>query len=249
MSSNPAPAAETDLARFLAGPPAVEGRSKRLFELDDGRFLVQLIPSLTSFTHSRHELVPGTEVLRLDFYELAASLLAREGVTTAFERRVAPDCYIAGRCDSPPFETIVKNVATGSTTRKYPGLFAEGFRFAAPVVKFDYRIDPEDQPIADDYVAAAGFDPSRLKSIALTVNACLGAWLAPADLKDFCLVIGVAEDGAYSIISEISPDCMRLRSPDGAPLDKDLFRFGASGAEICAVWQGLVADLRARGRR
>jgi phosphoribosylaminoimidazole-succinocarboxamide synthase len=236
-----------DLERLLAGKAVVEGLSKRLFEWDRDRYLVQLIPSLSSFTHGRHEMVPGTEILRLDFYELAASLLGRAGVSTAFERRVAPDCYIARRCNSPPFETIVKNVATGSTTRKYPGLFDEGFRFEPPVVKFDYRIDPEDQPIADDYVAAAGFSPNILKTIALETNALLREWLAPADLRDFCLIIGRDKAGRYVIISEISPDCMRLVSSDGRSLDKDLFRFGATHDEIRTIWRGLVVDMKRRG--
>jgi phosphoribosylaminoimidazole-succinocarboxamide synthase len=228
-------------------PIEVEGHSKRLFALDDDHYLVELIPSLSSFTFGRYELMPGTEVLRLDFYELAAQRLRRAGLRTAFVERVGPNRYVARRCVSPPFETIVKNVATGSTTRKYPGLFPEGHRFDPPIVKFDYRIDPEDQPIADDYVRASGYCPETLKAIALSVNTRLRAWLAPADLRDFCLIIGHDADGCETILSEISPDCMRLRDADGAALDKDLFRQGASRAAILAAWTRLVADVRARG--
>ena len=116
-------------------------------------------------------------------------------------------------------------------------------------MKFDFRIDPEDQPIADDYVAAAGFDPVALKSIALRTNSLLREWLAPAELRDFCLIIGRDETGQYSVISEISPDCMRLVSPQGQSLDKDLFRFGASHDTIRSAWRALVAELKRRDDR
>lgn len=232
----------------LLPAPVVEGHSKRLYALDDDHYLIELIPSLSSFTFGRHELVPGTEVLRLDFYELAAKRLHQAGLRTAFVERVSPDRYIARRCVSPPFETIVKNIAIGSTTRKYPGLFPEGHRFDPPIVKFDYRIDPEDQPIADDYVRAAGYCPETLKAMALSVNTHLRSWLAPADLRDFCLIIGRDPDRQETILSEISPDCMRLRGPDGSPLDKDLFRQGASHDEIIAAWTRLVADVRRGGQ-
>ena len=137
----------------------------------------------------------------------------------------------------------MKNVATGSTTRKYPELFPEGHVFQRPVVKFDFRNDLEDQPIADDYVREAGLDPKALKRIALRINELLKSWLAPRNLVDFCLVIGESVSGELLITSEISPDCMRLKDVDGSSLDKDLFRFGASGSEIVRVWGELARDI------
>ncbi len=223
--------------------PTVSGKSKRLLVVDQNTCLIQLLPSLRSYTYNRDEVVKGTEILRLDFYELASRVLSRGGLKTAFRRRVGIDTYIADYCQSPPFETIVKNVAIGSTQLKYPGLFKDGHRFDPPVVKFDYRIDPEDQPISDDYVSAAGFNPNDLKNIALKANNLLSQWLRPNDLLDFCLVIGQTQKGQYVILSEISPDCMRLRAPDGQSLDKDLFRRGATHHEICRVWRRLIDSL------
>lgn len=231
---------EFDLTSLEATAPLYDGKSKRVWDLGDGRCLVRMVPSLSSFTHQREAMLPGTDRLRLDFYEKAARKLADEGVPTAFEERVDDTAYVAMLCSSPPFETIVKNLACGSTLRKYPGLFAAGTRFRQPVVKFDFRIDPEDQPISDDYVAAWGLDPVRLKEIALGVNSALMSWLAPDDLWDFCIIVGESDTGEYVVISEISPDCMRLKSPTGEALDKDLFRAGADHEEIMAVWQKLV---------
>ena len=223
----------------------MEGRSKAIHDIDGRHCLVRLIPSLTSFTYGRHELVAGTEVLRLDFFDMAVQKLRQAGIRTAFVRRVAADMYIAEYCRGMPFEVIVKNVAGGSTLVKYPGRFPAGHRFRRPVVKFDFRVDPEDQPISEDYVREAGFDANALKNVALRVNAVLRAWLRPCDLLDFCLIFGLDAAGRYSIISEISPDAMRLRSPEGRPLDKDLFRQGAPGVEILSAWRELAEGLRA----
>jgi phosphoribosylaminoimidazole-succinocarboxamide synthase len=206
---------------------------------------VQLVPTLSSFTHQRHEIVPGTAELRLDFFEAAASKLAQHGVRSVFRERVSDTSYLADWCPYLPFETIVKNVACGSTIRKYPGLFDPGHRFQQPVVKFDYRIDPEDQPLPDDYVVALGHRVDVLRRIALDVNGCLQTWLEPLVVLDFCLIFGFDDaSGEYTIVSEISPDAMRIRDGNGAPLDKDLFREGAGADAICSRWRSLVDAVR-----
>jgi phosphoribosylaminoimidazole-succinocarboxamide synthase len=235
---------DVSVAAVLERPPEIAGKSKRLYGLDGDHFLVELVPTLDSFTYERHEVVRGTAELRLDFYELAARVVDAAGVPTAFVERAGPTTYVARRCSNPPFEVIVKNAAVGSTLLKYPGLFPDGHRFARPVVKFDFRVDPEDQPIADDYLREAGLDPARLKSLALRANDALGRWLEPRDLLDFCLTFGT-RDEEYLVTSEISPDGMRLRDERDEPLDKDLFRRGGSAEEILERWSSLVADLRA----
>jgi phosphoribosylaminoimidazole-succinocarboxamide synthase len=227
-------------------PPDIEGHSKRLWLLGDGTCVVELIPSLRSFTYDRDEMFRETGRQRLDFYELAAERLAQAGVRTAFRRRLDPISYLADYLPAPPFEVIVKNVATGSTTRKYPGLFEEGHRFVPPVVKYDFRIDPEDQPIAEDYLRATGVAVERFHESALRCNAVLTDWLSPLDLWDFCLILAPGPDGVPVIVSEVSPDCMRLKDEHGRPLDKDLFRGGATEGEIVSRWEVLLSHVRGR---
>jgi phosphoribosylaminoimidazole-succinocarboxamide synthase len=202
-----------------------------------------MIPTLNSFTFSREAVVPGTDKIRLDFYEMAAARMTVAGVPSVFKYRVDETSYVARFCPSPPVEVIVKNVSAGSTLRKYPGLFAAGHQFTRPVVKFDYRTDPEDQAIADDYVRELGLDVQRVKDIALQTNNILRDWLAPRSLWDFCIIVGLDDTGKYWVNSEISPDSMRLKDADGSSLDKDLFRRGASEDAILTAWSGLVAEL------
>ncbi len=227
---------------LAARAPDIEGRSKRIWLLDD-RCVVELIPSLRSFTYDRDELVEDTGPLRLDFYERAAARLAKDGVRTAFIRRLAPTRYLAEYHAAPPFEVIVKNRAVGSTLVKYPGLFPPHEPLPRPVVKFDYRVDPEDQPIGEDYLRALGVPVKELRRLALKVNTSLCAWLHPIEVWDFCLIFGLDAGGAPVLISEVSPDCMRLRHPDGSSLDKDLFRHGGTPEEITAAWRRLLDEL------
>ena len=222
--------------------PDVTGRSKQLWLLPDGQCMVRLIPSLRSFTYDRDELVDGTAPLRLDFYERAAEKMRAAGVPCAFRERVGSDSYLADYHPAPPFEVIVKNVANGSTTRKYPGLFPDGEPLPRPVVKFDYRTEPEDQPIGEDYLRVLGLPVEQMRAYALAVNDVLRSWLDPLQVWDFCVIFGVGEDG-LSLISEVSQDCMRLRDVDGAPVDKDLFRQGASAEEIVARGREVLNEL------
>ena len=232
-----------DVDSIMNRPPLKVGRSKVLYEVDENVCLVRMVPSLTSFTFGLHREVPGTDVLRLNFYEKAVAVLKAFGLQTAFRQRVGPALYLADLCAENPFEVIVKNFATGSTTKFYPGLFAEGYKFREPVVKFDYRRDPEDLPIAPDYLREAGCDPEEFKEVAISTNKALAEWLEPRVLIDFCIVLGERQDGTTVITSELSPDCMRLKSPEGQSLDKDLFRRGGSDEEILSTWTGLVENL------
>ncbi|WP_234350097.1 phosphoribosylaminoimidazolesuccinocarboxamide synthase [Streptomyces sp. WM4235] len=233
-----------DLLAWREGrTPDIEGRSKKLWLLSDGLCLIEIIPSLRSFTFDRDEIVTATGPLRLDFYERAAARLAKDGVRTAFSRRVSPTCYLAEYCPAPPFEVVVKNRAVGSTLVKYPGLFEPEQVLPAPVVKFDYRTDPEDQPIAESYLRALDLPVEELARLALAVNDTLAAWLSPVEVWDFCLIFGFTPDREPVLISEVSQDCMRLRHPDGSSLDKDLFRRGASHEEIAAAWRKLLDEL------
>jgi phosphoribosylaminoimidazole-succinocarboxamide synthase len=223
--------------------PDIEGRSKKLWLLSDGQCLVEIIPTLRSFTYNRDEVVTETGPLRLEFYERAAARLAKDGLRTSFSRRVSPTCYVAEYCPAPPFEVVVKNRAVGSTLVKYPGLFQENQVLPTPVVKFDYRTDPEDQPIAEGYLRALKLPVEEFSRLALAVNDTLTSWMSPIEVWDFCLIFGLAPDGEPVLISEVSQDCMRLRHPDGSSLDKDLFRRGASHAEITSAWRKLLDEL------
>ncbi len=232
------------LTSILEQTPIIKGKSKNLYEFDEDHYVAKLIPSLSSFTYNRYENVAETDILRLDFYEMSAKKLNTLNIPTAFVKRLDATTYLTRKCTNPPFEVIVKNYAVGSTIRKYPGLFKEGQKFTNPIVKFDYRVDPEDQPISIDYLIEYGVDGPLFRELALKINAALCDWLAPRVLIDFCVIFGTNSDGQVCVTSEVSPDCMRLKSENGESLDKDLFRQGKSHEYIIEKWTELIKNLK-----
>ncbi len=68
--------------------PTVEGESKRIFQVKSRHkkeiALVELKPTLYSFTANRYGVVEGTDKLRLDFWELFAGYLNRQHLDRGF---------------------------------------------------------------------------------------------------------------------------------------------------------------------
>ncbi len=221
-------------------PPVREGRSKRVWRIDNDLCLVELKPTLRSFTFAREETVPGTDVLRMSFFAYACGVLSRVGIQHAFRYRIDERSYASRFCEEPPVEVIVKNYAVGSTQVLYPGLFESGMKFSFPVVKFDFRAEPQDLPLPDDYLRELGLPAGAFRETALQVNRALASALPQFNIIDFCLIYGRASDGSWLITSELSPDSMRIRNAAGDSYDKDLFRHGEPEDLLRSRWQELV---------
>lgn len=220
-----------------------EGRSKKIWR-NGSKFLVELKPSLDSYTHGKSNNIIGTEVLRNQFFEKAIKVLGREGVPVLTYQKEGAASYSCECCYSLPFEFIVKMRAVGTTLIDCPGLFYPDMPFPSPVVRFDYRTDPRDMPVPSGYLLNFGLDPSEMAGIAEKAALVLSEWLLGAgyELIDICFVFGFSKDKRVKIISEISPDCMRVKR-NGKSYDKDLFRQGASDECIKNAWEKIIEDL------
>ena len=137
----------------------------------------------------------------------------------------------------------MKNFAIGSTIRNYPGLFAEFQKLEPPVIKFDYRTEPEDIPIAEDYIDRKGYDVQKFKALALELNRLLICLFAPYVLIDICFIFGVDDTGDLVVISEISPDCMRIKDKNDVSFDKDIFRNSADYSLLKERWKQISNDI------
>ena len=145
---------------------------------------------------------------------------------------------------SSPIEVILKNYAIGSTLTLYPGLFAPRTKFSKPIVKFDFRIDPQDLPLPDDYVRELGLPVDWFRETAHKVNEILIAALPSFAIIDFCLIFGRDCTGEWRITSELSPDSMRIQNASGESFDKDLFRRGENTELLSSRWRLLSDELR-----
>ena len=220
-----------------------EGRSKRIWRKGN-KFVIELKPSLDSYTHGKSNNIIGTEVLRNQFFEKAIKVLSREGVPVLNYQTEGIASYSCEYCYSLPFEFIVKMRAVGTTLIDCPGLFYPNMPFPTPVVRFDYRTDPRDMPVPSGYLLNFGLDPTEMAGIAEKAVLVLSKWLSDAgyELIDICFIFGFSKDEKIKIISEISPDCMRVKR-DGKSYDKDLFRQGASDECIKNAWKKIIKDL------
>lgn len=220
-----------------------EGRSKLIYRVGD-KLLVQLKPSLHSFTYEKKENIPGTEVLRNIFYEKAIKILKQNDLPVIDYQKSSKSSYTCEYCYSLPFEFIVKMRAVGTTLVDCPGLFYPNMPFPQPVVRFDFRCEPRDIAVPAGYLDNFGLDSILLGGMIKKAALVLDEWFKEAnyELVDICFVLGYSRSGQLKIISEISPDCMRVRK-DNKSYDKDLFRFGESSSMILDSWAQLIEDL------
>ncbi len=220
-----------------------EGRSKAIYR-QGNKVTVVLKPTLDSYTHGKSQVLPGTDILRNRFFEKAVRVLQSANIPVIGYSREGLSSYSCEYCYSIPFECIVKTRATGTTLVDSPGLFYPDMPFLYPVVRFDYRTSPRDIPAPRSYILNYGMDPNILEEYAIKAFSALELWLKNSgyELVDICFVFGFSSDGKVKIISEISPDGMRVRRM-GKSFDKDLFREGAPGDEIIRAWTRLIDDL------
>ena len=220
-----------------------EGRSKKVFR-QSNNLIIELKPSLDSLTYRKSTNTPGTEVLRISIHEKFVEVLKSNKVEVIDFTRLGNSSYTCEYFYSTPFEVIVKNRAVGTTIVDCPGLFTTNMPFSSPIVRFDYRCEPKDIAIPTDYVRNYGIDAAFIKSNSLQAFEALYDKLKSKgyELIDLCFVYGFNRKGELKIISEISPDGMRIRK-DGESFDKDLFRNGFDDKKIISNWTKLLHDL------
>eukprot|EP01027_Heterolobosea_sp_BB2_P009610 GEZU01014154.1.p1 GENE.GEZU01014154.1~~GEZU01014154.1.p1 ORF type:complete len:433 (-),score=154.22 GEZU01014154.1:92-1390(-) len=73
------------------------------------------------------------------------SLLNECGVPTHFVRQIAPDTFVALKCQMIPIEVVCRRVATGSFLKRNPGV-KEGTRFPTVKVEYFFKDDANHDP-------------------------------------------------------------------------------------------------------
>ena len=160
-----------------------------------------------------------------------------------------------------PIEVIVKRFHAGTPKHRYFGMngttarsgigigsgqhIKDDARYPQLVTRFDWRnpmTTPAGERLADEVLPECMANwYIDVEQASLTARAAFGGieralGKVGLELWDMCFFI--TEDGKQ-IFSEISPDCMRVRSQDES-LDKDVWRSGGSSELVTAKWTKFV---------
>ena len=207
------------------------GKAKTVFKTDVPEKLIMVFrDSLTAFDGKKKSEAPKKGYYNAQIAAKLFRLLEDKGIKTHFDSMLSGAEMVVDAVDIIKIEVIVRNIAAGSLTKKYP--FRTGQKLDPPIVIFDYKSDEYGDPmINDDIALALGLatkdELSKIRKISLKINSILVEYMDERNLllPDFKLEFGKRK-GKVVLADEISCDTCRFwDKTTGESLDKDVFRF------------------------
>ncbi len=207
------------------------GKAKTVYRTDNPKKLImEFRDSLTAFDGKKKSEAKGKGYYNARISQTLFGLLEKNGIKTHFDRMLSDTEMLVDAVEIVLIEIIVRNIAAGSITKKYP--FKTGDRLDPPIIIFDYKSDQFGDPmINDDMALAMGLatkaELAKIRKLALKINSILIEYLAEKNLllPDFKIEFG-RRNGKIVLADEISCDTCRFWDrTTGESLDKDVFRF------------------------
>lgn len=207
------------------------GKAKTVYKTDDPeKLIMEFRDSLTAFDGKKKSEAKGKGYYNAQISATLLKLLEEKGIKTHFDSMLSDTEMVVDAVEIVLIEVIVRNIAAGSLTKKYP--FKTGDKLDPPIIIFDYKSDQYGDPmINDDMALAMGLatkpELARIRKLALRINSILIEYLEERNLHlpDFKLEFG-RRKGKIILADEISCDTCRFwDSTTGESLDKDVFRF------------------------
>lgn len=209
-----------------------EGKGKKLYETQDNlKVIAEFKDDLTAFNALKKGNEKGKGSLNCQISSIIFNLLEQNGIKTHYISTLNVNSMLCKKVQIIPLEVVVRNVATGSLTKRLG--IKEGIKLDFPLVEFYYKNDALNDPIVNDehckIMGILDSDESAeiIKSTARKVNAILLDFFNKANLRliDFKIEFGRDENGEILLADEISPDSCRLWDKDSdKKMDKDIFR-------------------------
>lgn len=207
------------------------GKAKTVFRTDDPeKLIMEFRDSLTAFDGKKKSEAPKKGYYNAQISAKLFGLLEDRGIKTHFDSMLSGTEMVVDAVNIIKIEVIVRNIAAGSLTKKYP--FKTGQKLDPPILIFDYKSDEYGDPMINDDIAlamklATKDELLEIREIALSINSILVEYLGQSALllPDFKLEFGRCRDGIV-LADEISCDTCRFwDKTTGESLDKDVFRF------------------------
>jgi len=215
------------------GKKLYEGKAKIIYEgPEKGTGIQHFKDDATAFNNQKKAMVEGKGVLNNRISEHILNNLNQIGLKTHLIKRLNMREQLIKLCEIYPVEFIVRNIATGSLTKRLG--IPDGTILSKPLIEFSYKNDDLGDPvISREHILEFGWidNPTTLDSIidrCLRANDFMQGMFRAVGIKlvDFKLEFGKSKnDGKVLLADEISPDTCRLWDISSEKkLDKDRFR-------------------------
>ena len=216
------------------GKKLYEGKAKILYEgPEKGTAIQHFKDDATAFNNLKKTTVEGKGVLNNRISEHILINLNQIGIKTHLIKRLNMREQLIRLAQIIPVEFIVRNIATGSLTKKLG--IPDGTVLTKPLIEYSYKNDELGDPlVAREHILefnwAKAFELDLIKNHCLRINDFMQGMFRGVGIKlvDFKLEFGrINIEGKEEIIlaDEISPDTCRLWDVvSEKKLDKDRFR-------------------------
>ena len=214
-----------------------EGKAKKVFATDDPDLcVVSYKDDATAFNGKKKGTIVGKGVVNNRMSNFMFKMLEENGIHTHYVEELNDRDTVVKKVEIVPLEVIVRNRAAGSFSKKYG--VPEGSDLASPILEIDYKSDPLDDPLVNNYhILALGLatqeEIDTIASMALKIDQLMIDFFKKCnvELVDFKLEFGRFH-GEIVLADEISPDTCRFWDLDThEKLDKDRFRRDMGGVE------------------
>ena len=217
------------------GKKLYEGKAKILYEgPEKGTAIQHFKDDATAFNNLKKSTVEGKGVLNNRISEHILNNLNQIGIKTHLIKRLNMREQLVRLAEIIPVEFIVRNIATGSLTKKLG--IPDGTVLSKPLIEYSYKNDDLGHPlVAKEHLLEFKWiknesELNLINNYCLRINDIMQGMFRGVGIKlvDFKLEFGKAIiEGTSTIIlaDEISPDTCRLWDVvSEKKLDKDRFR-------------------------
>ncbi len=216
------------------GKKLYEGKAKIIYEgPEKGTAIQHFKDDATAYNNQKKSTVEGKGVLNNRISEHILKNLNQIGMKTHLLKRLNMREQLVWLVEIYPVEFIVRNIATGSLTKKLG--IADGTVLSKPLLEYSYKNDDLGDPlIAKEHIIEFNWakeeELNLIKNYCLRINDFMQGMFKGIEIKlvDFKLEFGrLNQDGEKRIVlaDEISPDTCRLWDASSEEkLDKDRFR-------------------------
>ncbi len=217
-----------------------EGKAKRLYATEKPDLLIaEFKDDLTAFNGEKHDIETGKGALNNRISTELFKRLEQNGIPTHYVDTPDENHMLVKKVDIILIEVVVRNIATGSLTKRLG--IPDGTKLPFALVEFYYKNDELGDPLLNDehciildLVRNEG-DLEELKRLGREINVILKSFFADKGLNlvDFKVEFGYDREGKIILADEISPDSCRFWDmASGEKLDKDRFRQGLGGLKV-----------------